>query len=138
MAKTTQVKIFFLLLAYSTVLFHSAIPHCHANDIHTFTIEHESAHHLCDDHHSDQEHSEPHEHQVCHIDDLHGDYLKSESDYSFHANLFIPELLPVLGLCPLFDIGANSLSTPPELTLLTKDWRVKSNILRGPPIDIAC
>ncbi len=68
-----------LLFTYSIVMLHAIIPHCHAEDAHS-TAQHVSSHtHVCD-HHSDDSSAESHTHQVCQSDDLHGNYLKSETD----------------------------------------------------------
>lgn len=135
MVKATQIKILFLLFAYSAVLFHSTIPHCHTNDAHSIDGRVATLKHTCDDHHHDEEESHSHEHHVCHIESLHGDYLKSEIDYTLHADFSSAEILQLV-VFALFQIENDNATTRPESATLVRSCYLTSPILRGPPVTL--
>ncbi len=124
-----------MLFAYSAVLFHSAIPHCHTNDAHALQHDTHATHHSCDGHHHAEDEPVQHEHQVCHIESLHGDYLKSESDYNLHADFSSIDIVQLIAFT-LFQKEETQVVYHHESAILVRSCLNATPILRGPPAAI--
>ena len=131
MSKTTQTKILLLLFTYSIVLLHAIIPHCHSGDAHAEHQPNNKQTHKCDGHHHDEK-EQSHEHQVCQNDDLHGNYLKSSSNYSASFEFAQAEIVQLFYFVA-FDLKEQTSTSKPTSTAVVRSCCIDSNILRGPP-----